>query len=827
MAFFIFYFSSQKVVFVQTSFFLRSPVNGKPKEKEKKPQKKSAGNGPKKNTQANKTSIPDVNEEDLIPQAVKAEVDDDDVSVFESDYQTEEYRDDEYSSSYEEEDVDIDGKSSLKKQHKDGHFGGFKSSKIKMKNGSDFQGDDLRLDFSNSNPDHYFDSGYDDDDPKSQEISKKDSEYDDGQPNSQDYSMELKGNLFRSGSTVNKKPLDKYERTEKSFESEDIDSEEDVSGGNGSSDGESEGVDSEEIGTDIENEILNHLGDDAKEDSEGGDSVGDDESVQSGEKDVREPRNSFEKFFQSDEAQEESESVEDTSDEGDLSSEESQSSLIISGEAEGEKIGTKGGTTVPQNNFKEIGGDQHKSSETKSEEKPDESIDSEKEKTLEDEIMNLADETGSDESLESSTNSKTGKKVSFEYSEEIDESRSEETSAELGSEELSDESRIQDESSDESGRQEHSDDDGSGKTGSGSNESVSQEGSGKSQSQETKKVELEVSHLRPSEDTSSDESEGEEESKVLEDILSESKLSTSDKSESKHSTLKEIGKDQDGSVESKTQESLDELISPKDSKEKMTLEDEIMNHFNETGQSEEKQDSDGDDIANLNRAGPPLVNRPPTAKDPDNSDDSKELSSEDDASDESRESPDRTISEGESEELGTSIESEILNHLRDDDEDSLGDNDSKEEDGVNQKTSKESESDKESRLVESLEKFFESSEPRRKHETSVESRSQEFSDESTRQISSSESGNHKGSGKIESQEDEVESSSPVCQHETLSSPSNLQWVCEERGDQEFGDSCFLRCKDENEVPDSSIVSVCTPEGWIPHPKKVVLRKKYL
>ena len=50
-----------------------------------------------------------MNEEDLIPQAVKAEVEDDDVSEFESDYQTEEYRDDEYSSSYEEESVDIDG----------------------------------------------------------------------------------------------------------------------------------------------------------------------------------------------------------------------------------------------------------------------------------------------------------------------------------------------------------------------------------------------------------------------------------------------------------------------------------------------------------------------------------------------------------------------------------------------------------------------------------------------------------------------------------------------------------------------------------------------
>ena len=314
---------------------------------------------------------------------------------------------------------------------------------------------------------------------------------------------------------------------------------------------------------------------------------------------------------------------------------------------------------------------------------------------------------------------------------------------------------------------------------------------------------------RPSDNTSSDESEGEEESKELEDILSESKLATSDKSESKHSTVKVIGKDQDGSGESKTEESLDELTSPNDSKEKMTLEDEIMNHFDKTGQSEEKQDSDGDDVANLNRAGPPLVNRPPPAKDhtdPDNSDGSKELSSEEDTSNESRESPDRTISEGESEELGTSIESEILNHLGDGDEDSLGDDDSKEEeDGVNQKTSKESaESDKESRLVESLEKFFESSEPRRKHETSVESRSQELSDESTPQISS-----------------------PVCQHETLSSPSNLQWVCEERGDQEFGDSCFLRCKDENEVPDSSVVSVCTPEGWIPHPKKVILRKKYL
>ena len=810
-------------------FFLRSPVNGKPKEKEKKPQKKSAGNTPKKNTQANKTSIPDVNEEDLIPQAVKAEVDDDDVSVFESDYQTEEYRDDEYSSSYEEEDVDIDGKSSLKKKNSSDLFSGFKSSKIKMKNGSDFQGDDLRLDFSNDNPDHYFDSRYDGDDPKSQETSKKDSEYDDGEPNSQDYSMEVKGNLFRSGSTVNKKPLDKYERTEKSFESEDIDSEEDVSEGNGSSDGKSEGVESEEIGTDVENEILNHLGDDAEDDSEGGDSVGDDESVQSGDEDVREPRNSFEKFFRSDEAEQESESVEDTSDEGDLSSEESQSSLIISGESEGEEIGTKGGTTLPQ---KEIGGDQHKSSETKSENKPDELIDSEEKETLEDEIMNLADETGSDESLESSTNSKTGKKVSFEYSEEIDESRSEETSAELGSEELSDESRSQDQSSDESGRQEHSDDNGSEKTGNGSDESVSQEGSGKSQSQETKKVELEVSNLRPSDDTSSDESDGVEESKELEDILSESKLATSDKSESKHSTVKVIGKDQDGSGESKTEESLDELTSPNDSKENMTLEDEIMNHFDKTGQSEEKQDSDGDDIANLNRGGPPLVNRPPPAKDhtdPDNSDGSKELSSEEDTSNESRESPDRTISEGESEELGTSIESEILNHLGDGDEDSLGDDDSKEEeDGVNQKTSKESaESDKESRLVESLEKFFESSEPRRKHETSVESRSQELSDESTRQISSSESGNHKGSGKTESQKDEVESSSPVCQHETLSSPSNLQWVCEERGDQEFGDSCFLRCKDENEVPDSSVVSVCTPEGWIPHPKKVILRKKYL
>ena len=73
----------------------------------------------------------------------------------------------------------------------------------------------------------------------------------------------------------------------------------------------------------------------------------------------------------------------------------------------------------------------------------------------------------------------------------------------------------------------------------------------------------------------------------------------------------------------------------------------------------------------------------------------------------------------------------------------------------------------------------------------------------------------------ESREDTgLELDSLVCQHQTLSSPSSLKWVCDERGPQEFGNSCFLQCQDDNKVPDSPIVSVCTPEGWIPHPQKL-------
>ena len=88
-----------------------------------------------------------------------------------------------------------------------------------------------------------------------------------------------------------------------------------------------------------------------------------------------------------------------------------------------------------------------------------------------------------------------------------------------------------------------------------------------------------------------------------------------------------------------------------------------------------------------------------------------------------------------------------------------------------------------------------------------------------------------GSDEIGSKEDtesELEDDdSPVCQHIALSGPSSYKWVCGEGGDQDFGDSCFLKCRDDNKIPDSPIVSVCTPEGWIPHPKKVKNVRKRL
>jgi hypothetical protein len=82
-------------------------------------------------------------------------------------------------------------------------------------------------------------------------------------------------------------------------------------------------------------------------------------------------------------------------------------------------------------------------------------------------------------------------------------------------------------------------------------------------------------------------------------------------------------------------------------------------------------------------------------------------------------------------------------------------------------------------------------------------------------------------GEIEqNNEDEIKDNraeagqTPSCLGEPLSSPPSLEWMCDQEEEDEFGETCFLRCKDDDQVPESSLVTVCTPDGWIPHTSRV-------
>merc|ERR1711974_483108 len=121
------------------------------KDNKENTKKKSEANNSKKIGEASKKNIPDVTDDDLSPQAVKAEgSDDDDLSEYESEYQTEEeYGSSEYDD--EKEEKPDEGGNKPKSLFRSSKIGGTDFS-------NDFENSNRRLDMADEVEDSYFDA---------------------------------------------------------------------------------------------------------------------------------------------------------------------------------------------------------------------------------------------------------------------------------------------------------------------------------------------------------------------------------------------------------------------------------------------------------------------------------------------------------------------------------------------------------------------------------------------------------------------------------------------------------------------------------------------